>query len=55
MKAWTVALVLVALVLLLALGILLVRELFYPGPLGGLDPSRIFAPAGGSPLQLGPA
>lgn len=38
MKAWTVALVLVALVLLLALGILLVRELFYRTL--SLDPAR---------------
>jgi hypothetical protein len=43
-KARVVALALVALILLI-LGILLVQMLFYPGPLGGLDPSRIFASA----------
>ena len=44
MRARVVTLALVAL-LLLALGILLVQTLFYPGPLGGLDPSPIFASA----------
>ena len=44
MRVRTAVLVLVLLVLLLAL-ILMMRELFHPGPLGGLDRSRIFASA----------